>query len=391
MLTCTPNTRASRSSATARWVSPSPRRTVLSPRPASSVGSSAVRRARAAESRSSSDWLTGSSDSPNTGRSRGGCGIVGRARPGAVREQGARRRAGELGDRTDLPGRHRVERQVLLAAQPEQPGHALLGAGGGVDQPVALADRAAEDAEHGDLADERVGERAEACTSADRWGRRRPAPRSVPPARGGPVAGTAPARTAGRRAGRRRPRSRPRRPSPGNASRPGPRARACSQLLVVGTSPDRYRSSCSSSCVTISSVISSCSRCSSSASPAGSASMWWWPSPSYARPSSLSTSATPVNAVSSPSGSSSGTSPSPKASRRSASTCRKSARALSSLVTTTMRGTPASAASRHTACVPAWTPSTALTTTSARSAAARAASTAPAKSADPGVSSSVTS
>ena len=59
----------------------------------------------------------------------------------------------------------------------------------------------------------------------------------------------------------------------------------------------------------------------------------------------------------------------------------KSARGLSSLLTNTMRGMPRAAHRRHAASVPTSTPSTALTTSTARSATARPALTSPAKSA----------
>ena len=78
--------------------------------------------------------------------------------------------------------------------------------------------------------------------------------------------------------------------------------------------------------------------------------------------------------------------------RSSARTRRKSARARSSWVTITMRGTPASLRRRpHRSASRAVTPSTALTTTAATSATARAVSTPPTKSGCPGVSMSVIS
>ena len=89
---------------------------------------------------------------------------------------------------------------------------------------------------------------------------------------------------------------------------------------------------------------------------------------SYSKPWSVSTSATPWNASSSPSGSSSGTKPAPNAARRASSTRWKSARGLSSLLTNTSRGMPVVGAAAHASSVPTSTPSTALTTITARSA-----------------------
>ena len=60
VVTCTPSTRASRSTATATWVSPSPRRIVSPPaRSIRSVWSSASSRASAVESFASSDCVAG--------------------------------------------------------------------------------------------------------------------------------------------------------------------------------------------------------------------------------------------------------------------------------------------------------------------------------------------
>ena len=101
--------------------------------------------------------------------------------------------------------------------------------------------------------------------------------------------------------------------------------------------------------------------------------MWWVPSASYSRPSSVSTSATPCSFSSSPRGSSSGTNPLPNVARSWSSVRWKSARGLSSLLTNTRRGMPSAAHRRHAASVPTSTPSTALTTSTARSATARAA------------------
>ena len=96
-------------------------------------------------------------------------------------------------------------------------------------------------------------------------------------------------------------------------ARRAPRAASVrSSSAIVGISPVRYLSSCSSSPDTISSTSSSCRRCSSSAMSSGSGSLWCRPSGSYSSASSVSTSATPWNASSSPSGSSSGANPWPK-------------------------------------------------------------------------------
>ncbi len=89
---------------------------------------------------------------------------------------------------------------------------------------------------------------------------------------------------------------------------------------------------------------------------------------------------------SSPSGSSSGTSPAADTPRSCSSTRWKSACCLSSLVMKTSRGMPASAACCQAISVPTSTPSTALTTTTARSATDSATSMPPAKSAYPGAS-----
>src|SRR5690606_18023106 len=163
-----------------------------------------------------------------------------------------------------------------------------------------------------------------------------------------------------------------------------------SRSAAPGSSPARYASSWSSSCVTISSTTSSCSACSSSRTSAGTSSSWPFPSPSYSRARSVRTSATPCRDCSSPSGSSSGTNGASSVPRSASSTVRKLARARSSWETTTRRGIPASSQRRQASSVPACTPSTALTTTTARSATASAESTHPAKSGEPGVSSSVT-
>ncbi len=84
-----------------------------------------------------------------------------------------------------------------------------------------------------------------------------------------------------------------------------------SNSAAVGTSPDRYRSSWSSSPDTISSTSSSCTRCSSSAISLGIGAEWCRPSLSYSNAWSDSTSATPCSDSSSPSGSSSAAKPWP--------------------------------------------------------------------------------
>jgi hypothetical protein len=108
---------------------------------------------------------------------------------------------------------------------------------------------------------------------------------------------------------------------------------------------------------------------------------WCEPSASYSSARSLRTSAMPVIDPSRSIGTSTATTPLPNAAWRSASTRSKSARSLFSLLTKIMRGTPAAAARFQRSSVPTSTPSTALTTTIARSATPSAASTSPAKSA----------
>ena len=80
----------------------------------------------------------------------------------------------------------------------------------------------------------------------------------------------------------------------------------------------------------------------------------------------------PRNAASSPMGSSRGATPAPKRSRSWSRVRSKLARSRSSLLTKNMRGRPRSAASRQATSVCTSTPSTALTTITARSATSRA-------------------
>ena len=80
-------------------------------------------------------------------------------------------------------------------------------------------------------------------------------------------------------------------------------------------------------------------------------------------------------------GSSIGATPAPKAARISARVRSKSDRSRSSLLMTITRGRPCLAAARQASSVWACTPSVALTTTTARSLQARAASISEAKSA----------
>ena len=82
--------------------------------------------------------------------------------------------------------------------------------------------------------------------------------------------------------------------------------------------------------------------------------------------------------------------PAPKRPRTSASTRSKSARSGRACRSTTTRGRPNAAAARQASSVCACTPSVALTTTTARSAVARAAMASAAKSALPGASSRLT-
>ena len=96
---------------------------------------------------------------------------------------------------------------------------------------------------------------------------------------------------------------------------------------------------------------------------------------------SVSRSATPWNAASSPMGSSSGAMPAPKRSRSWSRVRVNEARSRSSLFTKIMRGRPSRSASRQMASVCTSTPSTALTTKTARSTTRSAARTSPTKSA----------
>ena len=78
--------------------------------------------------------------------------------PRECRPRWARR---ELRDRGDVAGDDAVDRQVVLAAQVEQPVQAFLRLGRGVDEPVFVGDRAREHLEQRHLPDERVDHGAE--------------------------------------------------------------------------------------------------------------------------------------------------------------------------------------------------------------------------------------
>ena len=89
----------------------------------------------------------------------------------------------------------------------------------------------------------------------------------------------------------------------------------------------------------------------------------------------------PRKPASSPTGSSRGAMPAPKRSCSAVRVRSKLARSRSSLLMKTRRGRPSSAASSQAASVWASMPSTALTTTTARSTTEQAARTSPKKSA----------
>ena len=128
--TLTPNLRASRSRATATWVSPQPRSTVWpvsSLRSTTSAGSSASSRCRAPDSLSSSDWVTGFEGQAEDGVGGGRAARRAPASPSAPASMPVGVSA-ELGDGADVAGDDLVGGEVLLAAQVEQAVHALLGA-----------------------------------------------------------------------------------------------------------------------------------------------------------------------------------------------------------------------------------------------------------------------
>ena len=80
------------------------------------------------------------------------------------------RRVAELGDGGDVTGDDLVGREVLLAAQVEQPVEPLLRAAGGVDEAVVDGDGARQHLEQRHLPDELVGDGAEHV--GERLGRR---------------------------------------------------------------------------------------------------------------------------------------------------------------------------------------------------------------------------
>ena len=125
-----------------------------------SVGSSATSRVSASDSFSSSDCEAGVRLTANTG-ARLGSG-AGRAVP-LFRDQ-SREPDGDpvsLATAPTSPARSSPTGRCSAPAQPEEAVDALVGAGGGVVQPVARVHDAGEHLEHRHLPDERVGDGAE--------------------------------------------------------------------------------------------------------------------------------------------------------------------------------------------------------------------------------------
>ncbi len=68
------------------------------------------------------------------------------------------RRRGQLGDSAEVAGHDLVDRQVLLAAQVEQPVQPFLGGRCRVDESIVAVHGAGQDLEQRDLTDELVGD-----------------------------------------------------------------------------------------------------------------------------------------------------------------------------------------------------------------------------------------